>query len=59
MYDEDILFDSCMEAFKVTNQKKHYIDMTITEDDRAEIDSIRRSMPADELFNKLASSIAP
>lgn len=38
MYDEDILFDSRMEAFKVTNQKKHYIDMSITQEDRAEID---------------------
>jgi DNA replicative helicase MCM subunit Mcm2 (Cdc46/Mcm family) len=33
-YDQDIIFDSFMEAFKVTNQKKRYVDMDITEEDR-------------------------
>ncbi len=41
MYDEDILFDSRMEAFKITNQKKRYVDMSITQDDKDEIYNIR------------------
>jgi len=38
MYDQDIIFDSCMEAFKIINQKKRYVDMHITAEDRLEIE---------------------
>lgn len=58
-HDEDILFDSRMEAFKVSNQKKRYVDMQITEEDVKEIEEIRGNHTDDDLFKKLASSIAP
>jgi hypothetical protein len=30
-HEQDLIFDICIEAFKVSSQKKKYVDMEITE----------------------------
>lgn len=40
-YEQDLLFDICLEAFKVSSQKKKYTDMDISEEDKEEIRKIR------------------
>lgn len=55
----EIIFDSFIEVFKVTREKKKYIDMAISEKTRQEIERIRHESLDDSLFSKLARSIAP
>jgi len=40
-HEQDLLFDICLEAFKVSSQKKKYTDMDISEEDKEEIRKIR------------------
>lgn len=42
MHEQDLVFDVCIEAFKIESQKKKYVDMQITEEDKAEINKLRR-----------------
>lgn len=55
----NLSFNTFVEVFKITRQKKKYVEMAMTEEQIAKIHSVRSSMTEDELFKKMASSIAP
>ena len=57
--DYGLAFNTYIEVFKVTRQKKKYVEMAMSEEQIMKVHSIRSSMTDDELFKKLARSIAP
>jgi DNA replication licensing factor MCM7 len=55
----DLSFECHLEAVKITREKKRYLEMGMTADQRAEIEGIRASLDDETLFTKMAASIAP
>lgn len=55
----DIIFDAYIEAHKITREKKKYVGLNIGGAQLDEIEKIRYQLTDDELFTRLANSIAP
>lgn len=55
----DIIFDAFLEAYKITREKKKYVDLAITRELQSKIDYERSLTTEDAFYNKLARSIAP
>jgi len=54
-----LAFECHLQAAKIIREKKRYLEMSLTADQRAEIEGIRASLDDETLFIKMAASIAP
>jgi DNA replication licensing factor MCM7 len=55
----NLAFTTYLEAFKITREKKKYVEMHITEEQLTKVEAIRGSLSDDDIFQKMAKSIAP
>jgi DNA replication licensing factor MCM7 len=58
-HQSDLSFECFLQAVKIKREKKKYIEMTLTQDQVAEIEGVRASLDEETLFNRMAASIAP
>jgi DNA replication licensing factor MCM6 len=58
-HQNDLAFECYIEAVKIKREKKKYIEMTLTQDQIAEIEGVRASLDEESLFSKMSASIAP
>ena len=57
--NKQLIFDTHLEAFEITREKKKYVEFNITEDMMNRIDEQRKQNSPSEMYSKLARSIAP
>lgn len=58
-HKSDIIFDGYIEAHKITREKKKYVEFAMTARQIDEIESMRGHSTDDQIFTRLANSIAP
>ena len=58
-HQNDLAFECHLEALKIIREKKKYVEMTLTEEQRESVDRVRRAIGDDDIFNQMSDSIAP
>lgn len=56
---QSLSFNTYLEAYKITREKKKYVEMNMTEEQIGKVESVRSNLTEDDLFKKMARSIAP
>ena len=55
----DLSFLGFIDVLRITREKKKYLEMSLTDKDKEDIEEVRANTPEDLLFEKLAKSVHP